>query len=152
MFASLNSCRGNTKSRRDDIQSLLYIMIYLLNGNHLPWDDFHRRFKEKNYQFKDFLVERLKIKYSQYVYKDLPHGLKPIFKKIFTLQFEEEPPYEALISDLKREFLREISEQDPSGLHQFEWVKKEKQNMFKQFNDSGSADVNSLCGSSLNKK
>ena len=49
MFASLNSCRGNTKSRRDDIQSLLYIMIYLLNGNHLPWDDFHRRFKEKNY-------------------------------------------------------------------------------------------------------
>ena len=31
MFASLNSCRGNNKSRRDDVQSALNIMIYLLN-------------------------------------------------------------------------------------------------------------------------
>ena len=44
MFASLNSCRGNTKSRRDDIQSILYIMIYLLNKNSLPWDKFHKKF------------------------------------------------------------------------------------------------------------
>lgn len=33
LFSSLNSCRGNNKSRRDDIQSLLYIMVYLLNNN-----------------------------------------------------------------------------------------------------------------------
>ena len=64
MFASLNSCRGNTKSRRDDIQSLLYIMIYLLNKNSLPWDNFHKKFKNSNYEFKDFLLERLQIKYS----------------------------------------------------------------------------------------
>lgn len=37
LFASLNSCRGNNKSRRDDIQSIVYIMAYLLNNNELPW-------------------------------------------------------------------------------------------------------------------
>ena len=42
LFASLNSCRGNNKSRRDDIESTIYIMIYLYNGNYLPWCDIER--------------------------------------------------------------------------------------------------------------
>jgi len=46
MFASLNSCRGNNKSRRDDIESIFYLMIYLYNGNYLPWRDFKGTFKE----------------------------------------------------------------------------------------------------------
>ncbi len=44
MFASLNSCRGNTKSRRDDMEALFYLIIYLINGNSLPWKDFKGSF------------------------------------------------------------------------------------------------------------
>jgi casein kinase 1 len=40
LFASLNSCRGNNKSRRDDIQSVMYVMIYLINQKKLPWSEF----------------------------------------------------------------------------------------------------------------
>ncbi len=40
LFASLNSCRGFNKSRRDDIESLFYLLIYLLNDSKLPWSDF----------------------------------------------------------------------------------------------------------------
>ena len=94
MFASLNSYRGNTKSRRDDIQSALNIMIYLLNDNSLPWDSFHKKFKKEKYEFKDYLMERLQIKYSQEVYKMISADLRPMFKKVFTLRFEEEPPYD----------------------------------------------------------
>ena len=32
LFSSINSCKGNTKSRRDDVESAIFIMIYLLNG------------------------------------------------------------------------------------------------------------------------
>jgi hypothetical protein len=46
LFASLNSCRGNNKSRRDDIESCIYIMIYLLNDNYLPWCDIEKKFNE----------------------------------------------------------------------------------------------------------
>lgn len=46
MFASLNSCRGNNKSRRDDIESIFYLMIYLYNNNYLPWRDFKGTFKQ----------------------------------------------------------------------------------------------------------
>lgn len=93
MFASLNSCRGNTKSRRDDIQSTINIMIYLLNNNSLPWDNFHKKFKKEKYEFKDYILERLKITYSQEAYRLVPQNLKPMFKQIFTLKFEEEPNY-----------------------------------------------------------
>lgn len=31
LFASLNSCRYKTKSRRDDLESLMYILIFLLH-------------------------------------------------------------------------------------------------------------------------
>lgn len=64
MFTSLNSCRGNTKSRRDDVQALFNLLVYMLNDNKLPWSDFCTRFKDLNYEFKDYLVERLKLKYS----------------------------------------------------------------------------------------
>lgn len=38
LFASLNSCRGNNKSRRDDIESLMYLLVYMLCDNTLPWE------------------------------------------------------------------------------------------------------------------
>lgn len=69
IFGSLNSCRGYNKSRRDDIQSLIYIMIFLLNGGSLPWSDFHKKFKDANYEFKDYLRERIDIKYMREFFK-----------------------------------------------------------------------------------
>ena len=39
MFQSINRCRGSNLSRRDDIESLIYIMAYLLNDHKLPWSD-----------------------------------------------------------------------------------------------------------------
>lgn len=108
LFASLNSCRGNNKSRRDDIQSVMYIMVYLINNNYLPWCDFHKKFKDNNYEFKDFLRERLEIKYTKDVFRMIPKDLRDIFKRVFTMQFEEEPPYEFIINSLKAEIQKNI--------------------------------------------
>lgn len=109
MFTSLNSCRGNTKSRRDDVQALFNLLIYLLNDNKLPWSDFCVRFKDQNYEFKDYLVERLKLKYSQRQYKLVPDGLKKLFKKVFTLKFEEDPPFAVLREALVNEYNNEVN-------------------------------------------
>lgn len=108
LFASLNSCRGNNKSRRDDIQSCLYIMVYLLNKNYLPWCDFYKKFQDQNYEFKDFLRERLAIKYTKEIFKMISKDLREVFKKVFTLQFEQEPPYELIINSLEAEIRKDI--------------------------------------------
>lgn len=55
----------------------------------------------------------------------VPENLKKLFKKIFTLKFEEEPPYKELRDKLVAEYQREveqIQEVNPSYIHQFEWI------------------------------
>ena len=37
MFASMNICKGYRLSRRDDIESVVYILLYMLNEHKLPW-------------------------------------------------------------------------------------------------------------------
>ena len=64
LFSSLNSCRGFNKSRRDDIESAFYMLIYLINHQSLPWSDFDKKFKDKNMEFHHFLRERLQRKYT----------------------------------------------------------------------------------------
>lgn len=44
LFASLNSCRGYNKSRRDDMEAVFYLLIYLLNQCYLPWNDFQESY------------------------------------------------------------------------------------------------------------
>ena len=75
----------------------MYIMIYLLHDNTLPWSNFAQVFKDKNYEFKDYLRERIDIKYTREVIDMCPKSMTFMLKKILTMKFEEVPPYDDLI-------------------------------------------------------
>ena len=49
------------------------------------------------------LNERLSIKYTKDIFKLVPKNLRNIFKRVFTLQFEEEPPYDVIINQISKE-------------------------------------------------
>ena len=124
IFASLNSCRGYNKSRRDDMQSLLYIMVFLLNGGSLPWSDFHKKFKDRDFAFKDYLRERVDIRYMREFFRQVPSAFREIVKQILTLKFDERPPYDELESKIKSEIKR-LTKYDNNGVridHKFEWM------------------------------
>jgi casein kinase 1 len=61
VFASMNSCKGYSKSRRDDVQSAFFLLVYLLNDQRLPWSEFYEEYPDR--QFREHLKERLDIKY-----------------------------------------------------------------------------------------
>ena len=108
MFASLNSCRGNNKSRRDDIESVFYLLIYLFNNNYLPWRDFKGTFKQ-------MVIQRLQLKVTKQLFKMIPTQLEECLKYVLLLNFEEEPKYDYLIDELKKAYISAMQETNEKG-------------------------------------
>lgn len=88
-FCSINSNKGYELSRRDDIYSLIYLLLYLYDGK-VEWQN-------KNNDEIIKLKEQINI--------DKKHSLffivKAILKHIDTLDFEEKPNYKYLKSMLQ---------------------------------------------------
>ena len=86
IFASKNSFQGILKSKRDDIESLGYMLIYFLKG-FLPWEG------SQNF----FLVKQKKLSVS---IEDLCSGLAPGMKLFmsyaYNLGYTEKPNYNYL--------------------------------------------------------
>ena len=96
-------------------------MIYLMNGNKLPWSNFAKDFPD--FSLKEFLNERLLFQYTQAIFEMVPKSLRSTIKKVFMLNFEEEPPYDMIIEKLKKEVLKNVKlgpDLQPMN-HCFEW-------------------------------
>lgn len=97
-FASLNAHMGVQQSRRDDLESLLLVLVYLLKGK-LPWQG--GKYKSKVDKQVQIRMQKLLISAEE-----LCEGLPPVYSKAFTyirsLGFEEKPDYDMLIRDLRK--------------------------------------------------
>lgn len=88
-YASINSHNYLELSRRDDMESLGYMMIYLYMGA-LPWQDIYTN--EKIIQLKNNILEN-----------QLPEVLVNYMKYVKCLDFNEKPNYYFIIDNFKRE-------------------------------------------------
>lgn len=90
-YASINSQRHVTQSRRDDLESIGYMLIYFLNGS-LPWQN-HRCVAETNKQRKERILEmKVSTPISQ-LCTNLPQELEFYMKYCRERLFEEKPNY-----------------------------------------------------------
>ena len=116
LFASLNSCRGNSKSRRDDIESCIYMLVYLINHNKLPWTDFDKVFSNReDVNLCDYLRERLNKKYTRALFKMVPRDMSACLKTVLCMRFDERPPYELIELALRSCFKRALLTQEPKA-------------------------------------
>ena len=91
-FMSLNSMRGLEQSRRDDMESIGYILIYLLKGR-LPWFGI----QAKSAKDKSALIYKIKNDTSiEELCSDLPEEFASYLKIVRNLQYEQEPDYSEL--------------------------------------------------------
>ena len=97
LFASFNGCINKLLSRRDDITSIIILMVYLLNDKKLPWSGFKEKFEGRHFSFGDYLRERSGPTYMTGLIDMAPRSMFKILKGCLTAEFEEEPPYEELI-------------------------------------------------------
>ena len=91
-FASANSLRGVSQSRRDDLESLCYLLLYLMKGN-LPWDNIYSINENEEilliYKIKKFMKPEL-------LFINLPKETAEFFSYCKKLEYEQKPDYNYL--------------------------------------------------------
>ena len=93
-FISYNATRGVEQSRRDDLESIGYILILLATGK-LPWKGISQKDQDKKKKFLELLLLK---KYTpiEVLCKNLPIEFVDYIKYCKHLKFEQDPDYEYL--------------------------------------------------------
>uniref|UniRef100_A0A183CP11 non-specific serine/threonine protein kinase n=1 Tax=Globodera pallida TaxID=36090 RepID=A0A183CP11_GLOPA len=102
-YASINTHLGVEQSRRDDVESLGYVLMYFNRGT-LPWQGLKAATKKQKY-------DKISEKKMSTTVEELCAGFPDAFSKYLTyckgLAFEEEPDYDFLRQLFKQLFVRQ---------------------------------------------
>ena len=114
-YASINTHLGVEQTRRDDIEALGYMMIYLIKG-HLPWQGMVNSNPEKKYdKIKDL---KIKIKLEE-LCQGLPKETVKFIQYARDMRYDDKPNYSYL-----RGLLRKIAFKNGLKMdyNKFDWV------------------------------
>ena len=102
-YISMNCHEGLEVSRRDDLESLAYMMIHFVIGE-LPWMGIKAKSLGEKYKR---VYEKKQETVPDEICKILPDEMKSFLQHILNLEFEEKPDYnylEGLIKSLKGKY------------------------------------------------
>ncbi len=92
-FSSIYTHLGIEQSRRDDLEGMLYTLIYLYKGN-LPWQDINK-YKNKNEINDKILEKKINITIDS-LCEGMPIEFNELLSYIRSLQFDEKPDYDMM--------------------------------------------------------
>jgi serine/threonine protein kinase len=113
-YASINTHMGIRQSRRDDLQSIAYVLVYFLKSE-LPWQGIKAKTKSER-------KEKIKIKKKttniQELCADIPKEFGIFLNYTYELEFSEKPDYEYI-----RKLLTNVKERMgyPMKIHREFW-------------------------------
>jgi len=119
-YASINTHQGVEQSRRDDLEALGYLMIYLMKGT-LPWQG---AIKGQDKQERYNQIRDLKVQTSvESLCQDLPKEFADYMNYVRGLKYDEKPDYQMLKDMFKTLFYQKKFVEDS----EFDWVVKAKE-------------------------
>ena len=146
-FSSCNAIKGYESSRRDDLESFGYVLIYLAKCGWMPWKIYTEKNKI-NLNDIEKIIRKIKLETTEENFcKGLPDEFINYLKYVKKLEFEQEPDYKYLTNLFssilaKNEFKKNIT---------FFWIRKSsKKSETRRFlcKENNSEVINN----SLNKK
>ncbi|KAL7602320.1 casein kinase 1-like protein 10 [Lactuca sativa] len=102
-YASVNTHLGVEQSRRDDLESLGYVLMYFLRGS-LPWQGLKAGTKKQKY---DKISEKKMLTPIEVLCKSYPTEFTQYFHYCRSLRFEDKPDYSYLKRLFRELFIRE---------------------------------------------
>jgi len=91
-YASIHALEEMEQSRRDDLESVGYVLMYFLRGN-LPWQGLKIKSKEDRYKK---ILDKKKETTSEQLCKDFPEEFREYLEYSRNLEYTEAPQYEKL--------------------------------------------------------
>ncbi|CAN1131559.1 Casein kinase 1-like protein 11 [Linum perenne] len=113
-YASVNTHLGIEQSRRDDLESLGYVLMYFLRGS-LPWQGLKAGTKKQKY---DRISEKKVQTSIESLCKSYPSEFVSYFHYCRSLRFEDKPDYSYLKRLFRDLFIREGYQFD----YVFDWT------------------------------
>ena len=119
-YLSYNATRGVEQTRRDDLESIGYILVSL-SGSKLPWQGYsiHCAKAKTNYEK---ILELKRISKPEIICNFLPEEFCEYIKYCRKLNFEQEPDYEHLRNLFKKVLIKYRTINDLN----FSWLKRNK--------------------------
>ena len=113
LYASIYTHKGIEQSRRDDLESLGYMLIYFCKGE-LPW--MNVKAKNKAGKYKKIMEKKIEMK-PEILCAGLIDEFREYFKYVRELQFTEEPNYNYLLGLLNNAMKKNNIKND----YKFDW-------------------------------
>ncbi|KAK3028137.1 hypothetical protein RJ639_038998 [Escallonia herrerae] len=113
-YASVNTHLGVEQSRRDDLESLGYVLMYFLRGS-LPWQGLKAGTKKQKY---DKISEKKMLTPIEVLCRSFPTEFASFFHYCRSLRFEDKPDYSYLKRLFRDLFIREGYQFD----YVFDWT------------------------------
>ncbi|XP_039784007.1 casein kinase 1-like isoform X5 [Panicum virgatum] len=113
-YASVNTHLGIEQSRRDDLESVGYLLLYFLRGS-LPWQGLKAGTKKQKY---DKISEKKMLTSPEVLCKSYPPEFISYFHYCRSLRFEDRPDYSFLKKLFRDIFIREGYQFD----YVFDWT------------------------------
>ncbi|KAI8079802.1 kinase-like domain-containing protein [Halteromyces radiatus] len=113
-YASINTHLGIEQSRRDDLESLGYILVYFSCGQ-LPWQGIRARTKKEKY---DKIMEKKMTTSHESLCRGLHTEFTIYFNYVRSLRFDDSPDYAYLHKLFRTLFIREGFQYD----YIFDWT------------------------------
>eukprot|EP00347_Sterkiella_histriomuscorum_P023640 403333898 len=124
-YASLAAVTGSEQSRRDDLESIGYLLIYFLKGQ-LPWQGL----KARTFDQKCEVIKQKRIQTSiEELTSGLPRQFQEYMQTCRNIPFEEEPDYRKLRGLFSELMHINNFEYD----YQFDWTPKKDQSGYRPF-------------------
>ena len=127
-YLSINGNMGLELSRRDDLESFGYMLIYISKDN-LPWISAEKLKLEKGQIIQE--IYKLKRFYTpEKLCTDLPEEFREYIKYVRKLEFEEKPDY----NYLKGLFISVLSRNELKNDLCFSWIINKRKELLKEQN------------------
>jgi len=115
-YASIHALEAYEQSRRDDLESVGYVLMYFLRGE-LPWQGLRVKSKEDRYKR---ILEKKKETTSEELCKNFPNEFFQYVEYTKSLEYEENPDYDML----KKLFLQVLHNMKDKLDYIYDWTSK----------------------------